>query len=73
MLSRGEYSNITTDGELISYSYFDSIWFSYNFVHNWFVNKDYPSMSLFQGGIIQVKGTFQNTIVDYRHYNESKF
>ena len=37
--------------------------FSYNFIQNWFVNKDYLSMTLFQGGIIQVKDTFQNTIV----------
>ena len=37
--------------------------FSYKFVQNWFVNQDYLSMTLFQGGIIQVKGTFQSTIV----------
>ena len=37
--------------------------FSYNFVQDWFVNQDYHSMTLFQGGIIQVKDTFQNTIV----------
>ena len=37
--------------------------FSYNFVQNWFVTHNYIYMSLFHGGIIQVKGTFQNTIV----------
>ena len=37
--------------------------FSNNFVQNWFVNQDYLSMILFQGRVIQVKGTFQNTIV----------
>ena len=37
--------------------------FSYNFVQNLLVNQDYLSMTLFQGGIIQVKGTFQNTIM----------
>ena len=29
----------------------------------WFVNQDFLAMTFFQGGIIQVKGTFQNTIV----------
>ena len=28
-----------------------------------FVNQDFLAMTLFQAGIIQVKGTFQNTIV----------
>ena len=35
---------------------------SHNFVQNWFVNKDFLVMTLFKGGIIQVKGTFQNMI-----------
>ena len=40
-----------------------ALYFSYNFLQNWFVNQDFLAMTLFQGRIIQVKGTFQNTIV----------
>ena len=34
-------------------------YFSYNFVQNWLVNQDFLAMTLFQGGIIQVKGTLK--------------